>query len=400
MITGLSKTGLTENQVVGLWQDLLASGVPLTAETGEPLQIIYPGRLNGERGADFRDVVISSRRGTDRGQIEFHVRSSDWRTHRHHLDPAYRNVILHVVMWDDNPVQSTEGYIPTLSLQRYLDISLLRSLRLGEIAEDTAAACGLKSDCRPEQILAFIEAAGEARFQEKTARFTQELISGEPGQVLYRGIMGALGYTKNKIPFIKLAGRVPLQGLESGLPQHEIFAALMGVANDWVAYKVRPVNSPVFRLEGMSYLLVRCRHKGLLKSLVEKVENTPDGESRLLKDVFVVSPFIGPDRAAEITVNILLPFAYTRGREDANSGLAAKALELYRRLPGSPANALEKHMAGQFGLSGKTINSALRQQGLLHIYRAFCVQGKCGECIAASCLKGNKKSPPLLQSGL
>ncbi len=90
---------LPESQVIKMWQQLLLNRSELTTEGGEPIRIIYPGRSNDDQGADFRDAVIATKRGVIKGDIEVHVKSSDWRAHRHHQSPAYNWVILHVVVW-------------------------------------------------------------------------------------------------------------------------------------------------------------------------------------------------------------------------------------------------------------------------------------------------------------
>ncbi len=88
-----------ESLIVKIWQHLLLNGAELTTESGKPLKIIYPGRINDDRGADFRDAVIATNGGLIKGDIEVHVKSSDWRAHRHHQNQVYNRVILHVVMW-------------------------------------------------------------------------------------------------------------------------------------------------------------------------------------------------------------------------------------------------------------------------------------------------------------
>ena len=90
---------LPESQVIKMWQQLLLNRRELTTEEGEPIRIIHPGRSNDDRGADFHNAIIGTKRGVIKGDIEVHVKSSDWRAHRHHQDPAYNRVILHVVMW-------------------------------------------------------------------------------------------------------------------------------------------------------------------------------------------------------------------------------------------------------------------------------------------------------------
>ena len=92
-------SNLSESQVIKIWQHLLLDRHELTTERGEPIKIIYSGRINDDRGADFRDAVIATSQGLMKGDIEVHIKSSGWRAHQHHHDPAYNRVILHVVMW-------------------------------------------------------------------------------------------------------------------------------------------------------------------------------------------------------------------------------------------------------------------------------------------------------------
>ena len=435
-------TDLSEKQVVALWEQLLASKVALTADSGESLTVVYPGRLNNERGADFRDVVIQSCRGIERGQIEFHLRSSDWWAHCHHLDPAYRQVVLHVVLWHDSePVRHPAGSIFTITLLRYLDINLLRSLRLREKPVGIPVACRLQSVDSPSQLLAAVEAAGEARFQEKAARFFRELCCANPGQVLYRGVMGALGYVQNQQPCRELADRVPLAELVSlnsseasiSIVMLRMLALLLGTAGflparrigqtknlngwlehiwsgysprhvmidrDWCLFKVRPANAPERRIIAMACLVLRYREKGFLTSLVGQIESITSDNISNLREGFIATAaqcreicldagpaycdnnptLIGAGRASEIVENILLPFAYAWGRYTSRQALLSSALNLFRRFPGSPANALERHTAKQLGLRGRMVNSAMRQQGLQYIHRVLCSRGKCSEC--------------------
>ena len=94
----VEKARVAESQVVEIWQQQLVARTELTTEGGEPIKIIYPGRINDGRGADFRDAVIAISQGVIKGDIEVHVKSSAWRTHRHYHDPAYNRVVLHVLM--------------------------------------------------------------------------------------------------------------------------------------------------------------------------------------------------------------------------------------------------------------------------------------------------------------
>ena len=75
----------------------------LHTEAGEPLQILSPGELNTHQGPDFLNASIRIGNTFWAGNIELHVRTSDWTKHSHQKDRHYRNVILHVVWENDVP---------------------------------------------------------------------------------------------------------------------------------------------------------------------------------------------------------------------------------------------------------------------------------------------------------
>lgn len=90
---------------------------------------------------------------------------------------------------------------------------------------------------------------------------------------------------------------------------------------------------------------------------------------------------VGKSRAADIVVNVLLPFAQAWGTNNKQPELAEKAFALYCSYPAISENTVEKHMRRQLGLKGTQVNSVRRQQGLIHIYKRWCTQGKCQECV-------------------
>lgn len=403
---------VSESQVAQLWQRQLLDRTALATEDGQPLEVIYPGRPNDDRGADFRDAVISANRNLLKGDIEVHVRSSDWHGHSHDCDPYYNGVILHVVM-RHNSHRATElqngREVPVLALEKYISVSTPVSPR---------PPCAMAA---PETIAGFLDEAGEARFLGKVERFRNRLDRTDAAQALFEGIMEALGYAKNKQPFLELAGRLPLNILESVARSRvsdktclaQLQALLLGTAGlspllppslghpviepmspqVWYQFKVRPQNSPARRLLAMSQLLVRYRKKGLLDELTGKLvlPSKDDGrhEHGILEKAFIVvaadrigrsTTLLGCERAAAIVINVLLPLSYAWGQFTGRPGLQEKALGLYRDYPMRTMNSIEKHMVRQLGLGRKLVNSAQRQQGLLHIYKGLCIQGKCGEC--------------------
>jgi hypothetical protein len=447
-----SINNIPESLVVKIWQYQMLGRTDLVTEDGEPIKVIYPGRINDNHGADLRDAVIATSQRVSKGDIEVHVKSSDWRAHRHHQDPTYNRVILHVVMWRNTGLttglQNGEN-IPILALHRYVESPASQRTRVTSHPANFNMPCYRAIEQLPTSIVArFLDNAGEERFLAKAARFQAGLAQSEASQLLYEGIMAALGYSKNKLPFLELAGRLPLQTLESlargKIPEEECLARqqalLLGTAgllpsqrphchlknkiddqwaekleklwalapqpqvmpaNSWRLFKVRPSNYPVRRIAAMSYLTLRYREKGLFIEVVNKISGAAAsrGHHGLEKALMItakgywavhfdfgagirlgIPTLLGRNRAADIVVNVLLPFTFAWSNLISKPELARQILNFYRHYPRLIANAIERHMSHQLGLTSDLVDSAQRQQGLIHIYNTLCSQGECHRC--------------------
>ncbi len=452
---------LSESQLIKVWQSQLLDRARLFTEDGEPIEIIYAGRLNDEQGADFRDAVIVTNKRLIRGDVEVHVKSSGWREHQHHRHSVYNRVILHVVMWHNAKTATrlqNGREAPILALHKYIKIPISQWPNLASFPATLNMPClKVAPYLSTSTIVEFLDSAGEERFLAKAARFQKDLAKMEASESLYQGIMGALGYSKNKLPMLELARRLPLQTLES-MTQGKISdeeclvrqqALLLGTAGllpiqrqdryqgnmlaDWWAaelerlwtsfhrtkamschawnlFKVRPNNSPILRLVAMSYLLLRYKGEGLLEGLTNLVKevSVSQGYHRLERGLLVTtngywashfdfgsgsrvrsSKLLGSGRAADITVNVLLPFTFTWSQFSAQPELGRKAFDLYRHYSRLAVNSVERHIVEQLGLGSSLVNSAQRQQGLIHIYNTLCTQGRCSYCSLSQLEAGN-----------
>ena len=421
-----------------MWQECPGRS-DLETEDGGPVTVLYPGRPNDGGGADFREAVIQTEHGRLTGDIEIHTKSSHWRAHRHHRDPLYNRVILHVVFRHDTvkPVRLENGHsVPTLSLEK-----LLTEKRNTSSLPAAPVPCrGLGKRWEIGRLGDGLDAAGEERFRARAAGFQTVTSPVEAGQALYRGIMGALGYARNKHPMMALAGRIPLRRLETmatrATPDEEcgamyqavltgtagllpsqrdrrrpdgdddtwtarlekLWAATGGVAvmsaSDWEFFRVRPVNFPARRIAAMSRLLLRYRDGGLLAGLLGEVDKLPaDASHDELEKALIIGAgdgyrpagkngpsLLGRERAADIVINVLLPFTMAWSRINTRPELAEKAAGLYRRYPALKENTIARHMRRQLGIAGPAIHTARRQQGLLHIFQTFCTTGGCPDC--------------------
>ena len=93
----------------------------LQTTTGEPLQILHFGHYLQSAGPDFfnAQLIIGDQKWA--GNIEMHLKSSDWYLHNHQSDVNYDNVILHVVWEHDIDVfRKNNEAIPVLELKYYV----------------------------------------------------------------------------------------------------------------------------------------------------------------------------------------------------------------------------------------------------------------------------------------
>ena len=98
----------------------------LKTVNGQSVAIQNVGGHNQLSGPDFFNAKLIIGRQLWAGNVEIHVKSSDWYVHNHQEDPGYDNVILHVVWEDDISVYRLDGTeIPTLELKNIIDQDLL-----------------------------------------------------------------------------------------------------------------------------------------------------------------------------------------------------------------------------------------------------------------------------------
>lgn len=429
---------ISEKDVTVYWQEQIRHKRRWLDSEGNRVEILYPGRFNDGRGGDFKDALISYNKEKNFGCIEVHTRSSGWQEHGHNQDPAYNQVILHVV-WEANssrPILRQNGQrIPTITLKEVVSSKKVKS---------TFSCLGVGRRKKLKSIQRVLAKAGDIRFKLLAEKHRRLALPSEAGQSLFQGLMESLGYSKNKVPFRDLASFIPLDYLEKTvfasrfeedsliqmqaillgkaglLPSQRLLdqvkdeyieelerawanssqSASLSVRN-WELFRVRPDNYPVLRMAALSQLLYSWREKGCLETLLDLVRTVPLKRSDLyLEAKFLVKAqsywknhfdfgracknqkafILGKARAAEIIVNILLPFTFTWGLTSLDPLLCDKASEIYRRYPRLGSNSIERHMLNQLSLVPGQVNSARFQQGLIHIYKTWCTQGRCLNC--------------------
>ncbi|MBI3815646.1 MAG: DUF2851 family protein [Nitrospinae bacterium] len=244
---------ISERLVRCIWLDQLFKDDIFTTD-GRKIKVLSPGWWNLGEGPDFKKTVISiDGEKVLKGDAEVHVYSSDWKKHGHHRDERYKNVIIHVFMWNDlkppllpllqtSPVsphskggewgghKEGKGEVLQLEISQFLKEEI-------EHIEDTIDIYGYPykspkeyGDCSSgdaEKIGSFLDIAGDARVIEKAERFKSSLNGCDWEQLLYEGIMESLGYRRNKLQFMSLAKAIPLQTIKDAIRRHSYKKRIM-----------------------------------------------------------------------------------------------------------------------------------------------------------------------------
>ena len=425
------KPAISESFLAQVWQQQLAGREPMVTAGGDMVEVLHPGRPTNDCGPDFRDALIAiNGRHPLQGDIELHVNARDWRAHGHHRDPNYDGVILHVALRSDGMVVSplcNGRAVPVLALSQSLSGStdeLREQLCQPPFGEEPCYQAFLRYG--RDEVTQVVEEAGDERFRGKARRLGMALTEREPDQVLYEGLMRALGYSQNKEPFERLARLLPLSALEKLAKRKDhvrIQAVMLGTAgllpsqrsrsdegcrkpaanepevqelermwvssahaqamnaSEWRFHGIRPENSPTRRMAAASHLLPR--HQGrLLQSILPAMNRLPlteiqDNLEESLKvkaggywashfDFGAASGWrpalIGQSRARDIIVNVVLPFCVASAHISGQAWLHDLSLGLYHNHPGLEENWITRHMKAKVLGDGAAKMDSARQQ--------------------------------------
>ena len=355
----------SEKAFSDLWERSLELKPELTARDGKTYEVIFPGVRNQGAGPDFKGAVLRYEGRTIGGDVELHLDSSGWRAHGHHGDPRYRGVVLQVVLKARS--HQKEAHLPPTAEARF------------EVGPDVGTRPSTPGE------LPDLEALGIQRFLAKSAGFKLEFeAAADPDQVVYPGLLDAMGYARNRRPFRALANKVPYSAFKSltnepsSSAEFAVVSALvvggglvselepfeqtqvrrlvrsMGIRSHvspsaWSRFRVRPNNTPVSRIHGVAPLIVRSLSAGLISTL----ENVFDRDEApgLIREV-ERRPFIGRGLAVTAVANVVLPalHAYLLHR----SGTGRERIErAFNEMTAPPEDAVTRGVRAVLGIDSR-----------------------------------------------
>lgn len=374
---------LTERHLQALWYDRDMRPAVLFDAAGREVRVVDPGAWNLECGPDFKNATleVGSSRHRLQGDVEIHLRPSDWTRHGHAGDPAYRNVVAHVV-WADGPAPPT---LPPSALS--ICVGKLMAADIGFSPEQIDLTgypfarlsiderpCRRFFDGAPDKARAILADAGRKRLAVKAKRFAQQFSSGRysRAQAYYEALMETLGYCHNAGAFRTIARRVPCNA--AAVEPDTLFEAYNAAACfvEWDMRGIRPNNSPKERLRAAAAFF----GGGRLDALLDWRDFSPRG----CRDCIIYierARLMGRARAAAALANVLVPLALAERKlarapdwlppEDLSSPMRLTAFRMFGRDHNPRALYLD---------------NGLLMQGLLQVHREFCLNlyPDCVEC--------------------
>lgn len=119
---------MRENFLHHVWLHKKFDVLHLKTSQQEPITLISVGTHNQNAGPDFLNAKLKIAGQLWAGNVEIHVKSSDWFAHEHEQDAAYDSVILHVVYEHDTEIfRKNNSTIPTLELKHYIHQEILQN---------------------------------------------------------------------------------------------------------------------------------------------------------------------------------------------------------------------------------------------------------------------------------
>ncbi len=406
-----------------IWQYRKYAAVALTTTAGEPIRILSTGTHNTHAGPDFTNARLQIGDLIWAGDVEIHIKSSDWLLHRHEEDAAYHNVILHVVYQHDREIPSHTGApLPTLELKHLLDWQVVHQYHRFLENPNPIACDPMIRDADPFVVSSWLERLLVERLEQRQEQIDTLLnqTDNDWEEVYYRLLCRYMGMKVNSLPMEMLARLTPLRILRKHREQQMVLEAILfgqsGMlaqvfrddypiqlqreydfwrkkysltpmpGTSWKFMRLRPANFPTLRLAQLAALLHTMPH--LLMPVIEA--DSIDTIQRLLsvevseywtthyrfdQPAEVRSRKPGKMTITGLLINVIIPFLFVYGRRKGIASLEEKALDWMMALPPEDNQLIRKWTP----LIGPLTDAGQTQAALL-LKQQYCDQKRCLQC--------------------
>lgn len=414
---------MTEAFLQYVWRFGLFDNQGLTTLDGDPVEIVDLGELNYDAGPDFFNARIRIGETLWAGNIELHLKTSDWQRHNHQANPAYNNVVLHVVGESDGTAVTHSGRsLPEIVLLPRIRSDVAANYQEMQRSNQWVACQPRIKEVAPILIDNWVTRLVIERLQRKSQGLleTLEHTQQDWAETFYQALARNFGFKTNAEPFEQLSRILPFRHLARHRDQRiQVEALLFGQAgfleedleeehylelqreyrhlrrklnlqpmekSTWKFARLRPSNFPTVRLAQFAQVVFNW------DVLFSKVLEAPGQQelTRLFqveageywqthytfgKPVRKRPKRLGEAAVQNILVNTVAPFLFIYGRQRGVEELENRSLDLLEGLPPEDNSIIRKWQ--EIGIGAGT---AFRTQGLLELKNEYCNRKNCVNC--------------------
>lgn len=416
-----------------VWKFQKFVGLDFRTTNGEILHIQNPGSLNENAGPDFFNSQIELDGQLWAGNVEIHLKSSDWYAHGHETDPAYDNVILHVVWEHDAEVYRKDGsVISTFVVEQQVPKTTLEQYQ--KLFSKQSKWINCESDFGDVDsfiVENWLERLYLERLQKKEALVAQELVDSQNHWegLLFRMLCKNFGLKVNSESFFSIAKsvdfsivqkcaqeRLELESLligQAGLlegnkedwyfkmlkHQYEFLQRKFSLKNDKVIqpifFRLRPPNFPTLRLAQLSMLYAERNNLFAEIIAADKMKifydlfNVAAGEYWDTHYNFGLGSMIRKKRISKslvdlLVINTIIPIKFSYAVHHGQD-ISESILKLATEIPSEENSIIKK-----FNSLRSISKNALQSQGLLQLKSEYCDKNKCLQCAVGNWIVGRE----------
>lgn len=403
-----------------IWQYSLYQSSGLKDLEGNLITVIHPGYWNKNEGPDFTGAKIKIGTVEWFGNIEIHLRASDWIKHQHHTHKDYQNIILHIV-WD-NEGKAPMGDFPTLELKNFVPLSTIEKYQIFYQQAETIL-CKAHLPQVPDIVLKdFYQNLLVERWMEKTKdwKLLFKQLDYDWRSVLYVKLAENFGFKINASPMRQLALSLPLIYLEKVADQPQLLTALFfgqaGLLPEtseeafvqqlmkdydylkhkldlqaphliWKFFRLHPPNFPTVRIAQLATLMqgsfnifnnfLNAQKLQDIQALFEiKLDDYWDYHFHFgKKSEHQFEKKIGQKSIENIVINTIAPFQFFYGK------IMEEELRMEQSFALLSSISPEKNtIIKEWESCGIKPENAFESQALIQLYNNYCKSKKCLEC--------------------
>lgn len=415
-----------------VWKYKMFSKVDFETTDGENVSIIKTGLHNTNAGPDFLNAELKIENQTWIGNVEIHLKSSDWYLHNHEIDTNYDAVILHVVWENDADIfMKNNKPIPTVVLKYLVNKSVLENYKSLFFAPAKWIPCQDSISTIDDFTFSnwkerlFFERL-ERKSEEITFLLAQENNNYEA--VLFQLLVKNFGLKVNGDSFLRLAQSIDFSIIQKvSFDAHQLEALLFGqagfleldiedeyhqelkiaykflthkyklqcIANgEFSFFRMRPSNFPTIRIAQLVSLFYK--YQNLFSKLIS-INNLKDFYELFSVEIppfwkthynFVSVSKSSPKKLTSsfidlLIINTIIPlkFLYQKSRGELDQTFF---LEILKKMKPEKNSIISK-----FSELGIVAKNAFETQALLELKNNYCTKKRCLQCAIGNNLLRN-----------